>query len=142
MDFKRMKKRGMDQRVNRAWFDATRTYRITWQRQYAGIAVPPRFYACVKCGKVWTFAAHRRPYKTFAAAVDACEKNERIWKAVIELGQSPGRRLDRLRGLQERAKIGGNSMLWLVPDWVALDSSLARMMYPEARAKVEDDDEI
>jgi hypothetical protein len=110
--------------------------------------VPPAFYACVRVHSfddrsMWAFAAHCRPYKTMAAAVDACEKHERIWNAVIELGAASGRRLDRLMVLKQRGKVGrGGDMLAMVPLWAAaqLDPVLMNMLQPKTRAKVEDDD--
>lgn len=91
-------------------------YRITKTVEVSGVSVPARYYACVRCQRPgfewWEFAHHRRPYKTFKAAVAACEFNHKIWSAFVQLSHASGSRTNRLATLKARLS------LQAVPVWV------------------------
>ncbi len=67
---------------NAEWLDPTLTYRVSWVWAAHEIALTPHAYATVAVHRKnftqWDFAGPRRPYKTLAAAVRACEDHERL----------------------------------------------------------------
>jgi hypothetical protein len=83
MDFKLTTRfSDLSRKLRKDWLSVCKKYRITWRRQYAGIELPPRYFALRlnkrSCdGRIfWDFAldTERRPYKTFKKAYQACCK--------------------------------------------------------------------
>ena len=95
MEFRRVRKRGQDQKTRRTWISADH-YRIVWRCNVSGVRVPARFQACVRTlipysggelRQVWDFVNHkRRLVKTLAAAQEECEKHQRFWMKACEAG--------------------------------------------------------
>lgn len=92
MNFRRKKAKGHVARISKLWLSENKQYRITWRSEVYGIALPPRFFACVRCVRRldvledwWEFAGARRPYKTMKKAVEACERHEKAWTEIIAL---------------------------------------------------------
>ena len=92
MNFHRKKAKGHVARISKLWLSENKQYRITWRSEVYGIALPPRFFACIRCIRRldmledwWEFAGARRPYKTMKRAVEACERHEKAWAEVIAL---------------------------------------------------------
>lgn len=159
MDFVRVKKRGQTQKHQKTWLSKDRQYQIRWARECFGVRVPPHYYALVNClqnidlgRRQWDFAGKRGPYKTFEAAVKACEKHEKVWLAAIRIseGERTGRN-DRLRSLEFRArhqyikdgKVVGQKIMTGIPVWVRNKANLVLLNYffPRGRKRVEEDDE-
>lgn len=155
MDFTRKKVKGKLKQNWKEGYDSTGQYRITWRNEVFGIAVDPAYYACVWCkaggydadGHIWNFAAHRRPYKTFKAAVEACELNQRLWNKFIDLGRAPGRRAEPLKELRLRSVVGNKPTAGVIlascPVWVIKDADrkLLEMLFPRPKQKFDEDDE-
>ena len=140
MEFKKVKNR-------REWRDTEKLgYRVT---QSITNGLPIRFYACIRVFREsdghrwWNFAWHRRPYKTFNKAVEACEFNRKIWAAVVALGEATGRRKGRLDALDQRGRRGGGNVLSTVPVWAKpqCDPVLLRMLSPYTKRASQGDDE-
>ena len=154
MNFTRKKRRGMNQKTERAWFSEGHHYRITWRSEVFAVAVKPAYTACVLCVRsnenrdemYWDFAGPRRPFKTMKAAVAACEHNEAIWNAFIALGREPGRRSSKLATLLEMSKVGNKPtvgvMLHALPKWVfkTADAGLLRMLFAPVKGVEEECD--
>jgi hypothetical protein len=147
MDFRRKRVIGKKGKEYREWYDETRQYRINWRSQVAGVSVPPCYYACVKTLRFdgqsyWEFAAHRRPYKTLKAAIEACEFNRKIWNAFLAIPDSPGRKLPKLNILKERARAGSGRPMQSLPVWVAkkADQRLIEMLFPPLAQKPAEDE--
>lgn len=93
MEFRRKKKRGQSQKVQRTWF-SDEGYRITWRKEVWGVRVPGRFQACVRVlvpysdgqlRPMWDFAArNRRLIKTLKAAIEECERHKGLWERACE----------------------------------------------------------
>ncbi len=154
MEFQRRKVKGRTKDTYKEFWDTGRNYRITWCREYGGVRIQGHYQACLKVVRsfddreVWIdFAGARRPYKTLKAAIAACENNERLWKAFIDLGQSTGRREARLEKLIHQSRVGNkptvNVMLKNLPVWVIpeADPKLLRMLFPVGKKLKETDDE-
>jgi len=153
VEFKRRRIAG-PQKLHRLWADHARRYRITWDREFQGVTIQPHFYACVHGARslqdpveIWDFCGRRKPYKTLAKAIQACELNERFWNAAIALGNERhfARRLESLRA---RAMDGTGtlkrSMLSNLPLWVlkACDPRVLEYLFPASRGQqIEDDEE-
>lgn len=155
MEFTRVKKRGQTQTTTKTWMDPERRYRITWRNEVCGVSIEPAYQACVLCVRsntqrdqtYWDFAGPRRPFKTMKAAVAACDANEKVWNAFIELGHEPGRRVTKLHALMDRAKVGTkplvNPMLSAIPKWALkdADAGLLRIMFAPVKGFSDEDDE-
>ena len=154
MDFTRRKKRGLDKRFHRLWLSPCGNYRITWVSQVGGVNVPPHYFAMVRYyphpygpDQGWTFVGKRGPYKKMKQAVEACEKNEKLWLHAISVaeGERKGRN-DRLRALDMRARIGkgpqGNRVMATLPCWVRnkANAILMNLYFPRPGAVVEEDE--
>lgn len=104
MEFKRKKKRGLNQKTRRLWLSAE-DYRIVWRTEVCGVNVQPAFQASVRIiapgsyedgnTEMWDFVEHsKRLYRTMNAAVTACERHYKLWdqakqSAGILLGHRP-----------------------------------------------------
>jgi hypothetical protein len=148
MEFTRRKVRGRSKRVHREWFDTENLgYRIVWRREFVGVTVPPMFYACVRTIRPsdgflwWNFCQHRRPYKTLKKAIEACERNRKVWLAFVELGEASGRRTERLNELDIKGRLGGGNILGTIPAWAMplSDPTLIRMQFPAMKRQSEDE---
>ena len=110
-------------------------YRIVWRSEAFGIRVRPAFFATVRCETPgyprWDFAVHRRPYKTFEAAVKACDCNRRLWGKFVRLSHARGRRVERLRLLDARGRRGRAHVLGSMPTWAgeAAHPSLVKLHF-------------
>lgn len=155
MEFARLKQRGLNQKTNKVWFSPCGNYRIDWASEFAGVSIDPRFMACVlSYGNTygeqtfWNFAGKRGPYRTFNAAVEACEKNERLWKHVIQVceGERKGRN-EKLRVIDIKARIGTgplcNRVLSIIPSWVRNVGNpvLMNQLFPRYESRVKDEDD-
>lgn len=94
MEFKRKKKRGTSQKVQKMWL-SQEGYRIVWRREVFGVHVPAAYQACVRTivagnfpdGKtvMWDFVNRkRRLHKTMKAAVTECEQHYKRWSKAIK----------------------------------------------------------
>jgi len=96
MEFVRKKKRGQNKRVRRSWY-SEEGYRIVWCKEVHGVAVTPRYQACVRTvipnysgedgrnHEMWEFVDHsRRLHKTMKAAEEACKRHHRVWSKACE----------------------------------------------------------
>lgn len=94
MEFKRKKKRGLNQKTRRLWFSAE-GYQIIWRKEVCGVNVKPAFQAYVQtvvpgcyeggCAEMWDFVEHnKRLYRTMGAAVAACEHHHKLWDQARE----------------------------------------------------------
>lgn len=128
MEFTRRKWKDKDKKTHRRWMDKSKSYQITWTNQYGY----KHFHALVRClwkgEDKWHFAEKIGPYKTFKKAVEACEKNHKLWDAFIQLSHAPGRRDAKFLELKARAP----QVFWFIPKWVwpEADGHFIRMMYP------------
>lgn len=162
MNFVRVKKRGQDQKVHKTWMPEgslkLHTYRITWAKEVFGVKIKPHYHATVwtfrnlgEDHKQWTFAGRRGPYKTFEAAVEACEKHEKAWLALIEAseGDRTGRN-DRLRSIEFRSRVKfvrdkktfHQKTLTSLPVWARpkVNSILQSFLFPQGRKRATDDE--
>ena len=109
-----------DTPTRRVW-ESDDGYRIVWRSEAFGIRQRPAFYATVRCRtpgyERWEFAVHRRPYRTFEAAVKACEFNRRLWTKFVRLSHARGRRVERLKALDARGRRGRAHVLGAMPVW-------------------------
>ena len=95
MQFVRKKKRGQKGKSRRTWF-SQEGYRIGWSKEVHGVRVPGHYQACVRTlvpyfggelRQMWDFVDHKhRLYKTYKAAEEACERNQRLWTKAQEAG--------------------------------------------------------
>lgn len=127
VEFRRKKKRGINQKTRRLWFSAE-GYRIVWRKKAFGINVKPGFQACVRTivpssendiVMMWDFVEHgKRLYRTMKAAVDACEQHYKLWNQATEC--------TGIRAIQELFGRQPSS----VPKWVAakLDRRVSVML--------------
>jgi hypothetical protein len=96
MEFVRKKKRGQNKRVRRSWY-SKEGYRIIWRKEVHGVAVTPRYQACVRTVipnysgeeghnyEMWEFVDYsRRLHKTMKAAQEACKRHHRLWSKACE----------------------------------------------------------
>lgn len=143
MQFVRKKKRGVNQKVARLWY-SEEGYRILWRREVAGVGVPARFQACVRCvlpnyGGVegnavltWDFLSRPKLYKTLKAAEDDCEKHRQRWEKAC--------RATGVRGLLE---IFEGRLPVAIPVWVkkAMDRRALAVLMALRTRKYMDEDE-
>lgn len=128
MEFTRRKWNDKDKKTHRRWMDKSKDYQIQWINQYGY----KHFHALVRCiwqnQEKWHFAERLGPYRTFKKAVEACEKNRKLWDAFIQLSQAPGRRDGKFLELKARAPY----VFMFIPRWVwpEADKHFIRMMYP------------
>jgi hypothetical protein len=127
----------------RGWLSDCGQYRVTWHSEVWGVPVRPGYHATVlSVGpdgyRFWSFAAARRPYKTFATAVNACQKNRRLWTRFGKLAKSPRKgRVERVRQMDAKAIIGqkaaAHKIMSILPLWVSTDAdpSLIRILFPQ-----------
>jgi hypothetical protein len=158
MDFKRTKQRGIRQEAMKVWYSPCGQYRVSWVAEVEGVSVIPHYFACVRCyanayedRELWDFAGKRGTYRVMKAAVEACEKHERLWKFAIETSETERNgRNDRLRAIKDRAKVGVgvhcNSAMNSMPVWVRplANTVLLNQLFPQPRqryAETEDDDD-
>lgn len=95
MQFVRKKRRGQKGKSRRTWF-SQEGYRIGWSKEVHGVRVPGHYQACVRTlvpyfggelRQMWDFVDHKhRLYKTYKAAEEACERNQRLWTKAQEAG--------------------------------------------------------
>ena len=93
MEFRRKKQRGQSQKARRTWLSED-GYRITWRKEIYGVRVPARFQACVRMlvpysngelRPMWDFVDRsRRLTKTLKAAIEECERHQRLWMKVCQ----------------------------------------------------------
>lgn len=127
-----------DEPTRRVWEDAE-GYRIVWRSEAFGIRMRPAYFATVRCQTPgylrWDFAVHRRPYRTFEAALKACEFNRRLWGKFVRLSRARGRRVERLKALDARGRRGRAHVLGAMPVWAEqqAEPSLIRLLF-EGRA--------
>lgn len=114
MDFVRKKKRGVTSKTCKVWFSTDGGhYKIMWVKEAFGVRTKPHYHATVHCFrtstdtyKQWDFAGRRGPYKTFEAAVEACEHNHKMWLEAISISESKAAgRKDRFRSMEFRSRI-------------------------------------
>ena len=141
MDFRRVRKRGQDQKTRRTWISADH-YRIVWRRNVSGVRVPARFQACVRTlipysggelRQVWDFVNHkRRLVKTLAAAQEECEKHQRFWMKASEAG-----------GVRALRELFGGKLPTGLPLWARtkMDRRLYAILTDNRPMKYRDDEE-
>jgi len=161
MNFVRVKKRGQDQRSQKTWMPEGsckyHTYRITWAREVHGVSVKPHYHATVwsfrnmrEEVKQWDFAGRRGPYKTFAAAVEACVANEKAWLALIEASNSDRTgRNDRLRTIEYRSRLkyikdkkpAYQKTMTSLPVWAAgkVNNILVSFIFPVGKKRTDEE---
>lgn len=94
MEFKRKKKRGLNQKVRRIWYSSPEGYRIIWRQEVHGATVLPRYQACVRTivpgnfaggrAEMWDFVNHaKRLRRSIKAAVKDCEDHMRLWSKAL-----------------------------------------------------------
>lgn len=129
-----------DTTTRKVWESAD-GYRIVWRSEAFGIRQRPAFYATVRCRvpgyERWDFAVHRRPYRTFEAAVKACEFNKRLWAKFVKLSHARGRRVERLKALDARGRRGQAHVLGSMPMWAEeqAEPSLIKLQFERAGRK-------
>jgi hypothetical protein len=144
VEFKRKKKRGINQKTCRLWFSAE-GYRITWRKEVFGVAVPPVFQACVRTivpgcfegdsSEMWDFVnRNKRLYKSMKVAVAACEQHQQQWSQAIECTST--RAVQELFGRKPTS----------VPKWVLTKlnqrvSAIFLDTLPEGKSKIEEEPE-
>jgi hypothetical protein len=154
MEFVRKRKAGCSQKTFRVWHsDDDGDYRITWRSEVMGVRVRPGYHATVlstnRLGhEFWSFCTARRPFKTFELAVEACEKNQRLWEAFCKIAETERKgRADRVRALDAKAKIGSGAaahkVMSVLPVWVGAKAEpfLIRLLFPVGRRLAEDGDD-
>lgn len=159
MEFVRVKKRGQVQKHQKTWLSVDRHYKIAWARECFGVRVQAHYHATVNClrsidlkDRQWDFAGRRGPYKTFEAAVEACNKHHKAWTDAIEIseGERTGRS-DRLRSLEFRVrvksikdkKVSHQKIMTGIPVWVRnkANPALFAHFFPRGRKRVKDDED-
>lgn len=129
-------------------------YRIVWRSEAFGIRQRPAFYATVRCRvpgyERWDFAAHRRPYRTFEAALRACKFNRWLWAKFVKLSHQKPRGADRdvrlshargrrvkLKALDARGRRGRAHVLGSMPVWAEeqAEPSLIKLQFERAGRK-------
>jgi hypothetical protein len=131
MNFKRKQRiKGRSAKTYKEWYDETKQYRVSWRKEAFGVAVTPGYFACVRCvgesgEEYWGFVGRRGLYRSLTAAMDACEKNEKIWnKFLVIEGRAKVR---QLRELKEYAIFGTGksaySMMAEHPVWMVKQAS-------------------
>lgn len=149
MEFTRRKVKGRSRQTYREWRDESGQYRITWRSEVYGIPVTPAYYSTVlstdrNMGRdFWSFCGAKRPYRTKNAAVEAAEKNQRLWQKAIQIaeGERKGRN-DRLRALEVSSRIGsggtGHKVMGTLPKW-ARHPIVEAVLFANARRAAEDE---
>jgi hypothetical protein len=157
MEFVRKRKVGYSQKTYRVWHSAgghpiDGQYRIIWRNEVMGVRVRAGYHATVlsrngQGQEFWSFATARRPFKTFKLAVEACEKNFRLWQAFIAITDTDRKgRADRVRALDAKAVIGSGAaahkVMSVLPVWVQAKAEpfLIRLLFPVGRRLAEDDE--
>jgi hypothetical protein len=75
MNFKLKYIKGTSRKKYKEWWCGK--YRITWRNEAHGVKVPPGFFACILINGQIDFVERKGTYKTFNAAVKACEIHAR-----------------------------------------------------------------
>jgi hypothetical protein len=152
MEFTRKKKRGMDRRVMKIWLSEDKQYKIVWTCECMGVPIRPHFHALVYVvageRRAWGFAGRTGPYRKLKAAIEACEKHQKIWQAALDIskGEYKGR-ADRLRALDGRARAGSGvtraRLLMSLPEWVLRQAppNLLATLYGSKKCKSNDQDD-
>jgi hypothetical protein len=154
MEFRRKKQKGVDRRTRRLWVSECGNYRITWTNEVCGVSVAPHYFAMVRCyvtpygpDQWFTFAGKRGPYGKLPQAIEACEKNEKLWLYAIQVSEGDRKgRNDRLRAIDMKARIGkgpqNNRVMAYLPVWVRGKANpvLMNLYFPRPGAVVEEDE--
>jgi hypothetical protein len=142
MNFSRKKKGGWNRRTRKLWVSDDGHYKIVWSKECGGAEVEPAYYATVRCVTEdgfthWAFVGARRHYRTFRAAVEACEFNRKLWDAVLAADPP---KVMRIRELEIRGRVGTgvtfNRILNSLPVWVNASPRLLEVLYAKRKREV------
>lgn len=136
MNFKRKQRiKGKPAKHYKEWYDESKQYRVSWRDEVFGVTVTSGFFACVRCsrdgdgGVYWGFVGRRGLYRTLTAAMDACDKNRRIWDKFLAIDS--GAKVRQVKELREHAIFGSGkssySMMAELPVWMVTQAPVRLM---------------